>query len=245
MSKENGGRGFSSVLTAGDNKTTFGNDSNYRTTNSEQESVTDVDDVRTDKRVSSAGSSRFSLLSDGDSSFLPPSAMADLLEDEFLTPVAKSTQIHAETPGGRNTDSSLDGDSNANHILPPEGVLNSNRESDNLANISPGDQVKTKSSDLASAYAAMTNSKDLVNQKNQLLEAEMELLDDIGAKESEVDKREGDKTADSRTSAGMTDSRTHNEATDNITAADWSRGLAIRKSTGPVQVCVFSCYPQE
>ena len=241
MSGENGGRGCPSVLTIGDNKTTVGNDPNNRTTNSEQESLTDVgDDMGTDKRVSSAGSSRFLLLSDSDSSFLPPSAMADLLEDDFLAPIAKSTQIHAETPGGRNTDSLLNGDSKANHILPPEGIRRSSRESDNLVNISPGDQVRTKSPDLASAYAAMTNSKKLVNQRNQLSEAEVELLDDIGGKISDMDKREVDDTVHSITSAGTTDSRPHSEVADNITAADWSRGLAIRTSTGPVQVHVVS-----
>ena len=198
-------------------------------------------EVCTDKRLSSAGSGRFSLLRDSDNSFLPPCAMADLLEDEFLTPVAKSTQIHGETPGGRDTKSALDGDT-AGLISPPEGIRGSAVESDNLANISTGDRIITKSPDIiACAYTPVTSNKDVIRDRNRLSETEVELLDDISGKGTDTEKKGGDAVEDSRTSAGATDSRTHSEVTDNITAADWSRGrgLAIRTSTGPVQVGNF------
>ena len=48
----------------------------------------DLEEDRSDRRLSSENSSKLSM-NDSDSIFIPPSAMADLLEDDFLTPIAK------------------------------------------------------------------------------------------------------------------------------------------------------------
>ena len=90
-----------------------------------------LEEDRSDRRLSSEDSSKLSM-NDSDSMFLPPSAMADLLEDDFLIPIAKSTQIQPETPSERKNQSSSDGNPRLNaskddcFISPPEGVAADN-----------------------------------------------------------------------------------------------------------------------
>ena len=157
-------------------------------------------------------------LSDSDSMLLPPSAMADLLEDDFLTPLTKSTQIQPEPSGVKK--SRLDGDigadigGGADNFSSLEGAKSNKGDPGNLADVSPVDQVKAKSSDLGGAYTAMANSKELSHCRIQLLKPtfppkvqELPLPSDKGIDE-------------------------------NITAVQWSKGLAVQTAAGPAQVRV-------
>ena len=197
-----------------------------------------LEEDRSDRQLSSEDSSKLSM-NDSDSMFLPPSAMADLLEDDFLIPIAKSTQIQPETPSERKDQPSSHGNPRLNaskddcFMSPPDGVAADYRKSDNLADISPSDQTKVKSPDLGNTYASLSrgNPWKVVDCRKQLedelpLERNQELASNLA----------GDTV--SRLIEGTTDSRADStrSVTDGFTAVDWSRGHAVRSDSRPAQV---------
>ena len=191
---------------------------------------------RSDRRLSSEDSSKWSM-NDSDSMFIPPSAMVDLLKDDFLTPIAKSTQLQQETPSeskdhqpSSHENPRFNGD---DFISPPEGAAVDNRKSNDLGSISPSDQAKVKSPDLGNAHASLSrgNPGDAVACEKQVedqssSERNQQLASNIAGG---IISRLGEGTTDSRTDSAPC-------VTDGITALDWSRGHAVRSASGPAQV---------
>ena len=205
-----------------------------------------LEEDRGDRRLSSEDSSKLSM-NDSDSMFLPPSAMADLLEDDFLTPIAKSTQIQPDTHGERKDQLSSLGNPRLHaskddcFISPPEGVAidNRNRKPDNLADISPSDQARARSPDLGNAYTSLSrgNPWKVVGCRKQLedelsLERNQQLASNLAGRTV------------NRLSEGTTDSGADSTrgVTDGISAVDWSRGHAVRSDSGPAQVKMLTVF---
>ena len=195
-----------------------------------------LEEDRSDRRLSSEDSSKWSM-NDSDSMFIPPSAMVDLLEDDFLTPIAKSTQLQPEKPSeGKDHQPSSHGNTrfNGDDSIPlPEGTAVDSRKSNNLADISSVDEAKVKSPDLGNAYASLSRGKpgEVVDGGKQLedqssSERNQQLAGNIAGG---VVSRLREETTDSRKDSAPS-------VTDSITAVDWSRGHAMRSASGPVQV---------
>ena len=197
-----------------------------------------LEEDRSDRRLSSKDSSKLSM-NDSDSMFLPPSAMANLLEDDFLIPIAKSTQIQPETPSERKDQPSSHGNpclgasKDDCFISPPEGVAADNRKSDNLADISPSDQAKVRSPDLGNTYASLSRGNPW-----KVVDCIKQLEDELSLERNQQQASNLAGGTVSRLSEGTTDSRAGGtrDVTEGITTADWSRGHAVRSDSGPAQV---------
>ena len=197
-----------------------------------------LEEDRSDRRLSSEDSSKLSM-NDSDSMFLPPSAMADLLEDDFLTPIAKSTQIQPKTPSERKDQLSSHGNPHLNtssgdcFSSPPEGAAVDNRKSNNLADISPSDQVKVKSPDLGNTYASLS-----LGNPWKVVDCGKQLEDELSLERNQQQASNLAGGTVNRLSEGTTDSRADStrSVTEGISAVDWSRGHAVRSASGPVQV---------
>ena len=201
-----------------------------------------LEEDRSDRRLSNEDSSKLSM-NDSDSMFLPPSAMADLLEDDFLIPIAKSTQIQPETPSEGKNQPAPDGNpclgANKDNcfISPPEGVTGDNLQSNNLADISPSDQAKVRSPDLLNAYASLSRGNPL-----KVVDCRKQLEDELSLERNQQLTSNLAGGTVSRLNEGTTDSRTDStrSVTEGISAVDWSRGHAVRSDSGLAQVNMTS-----
>ena len=201
-----------------------------------------LEEDRSDRRLSSEDPSKLSM-NDNDSMFIPPSAMADLLEDDFLIPIARSTQIQPE----RKDQPSSHGNPLLNvslddcFISPPEGAAVDNRQSNNLADISPSDQAKVKSPDLGNAYASLSRGNPW-----KVVDCRKELEDELSSERNQNKELASNLAGGtvSRLSEGTTDSRTDStrSVTEGSTAVDWSRGHAVRSDSGPAQVKMLTVF---